>query len=486
MNKNVITFLFGALFVAGCTMAPKYNRPVAPIPATWPSGIAYQGQPTATNLPVAPEMHWQEFFTDAKLREIIGMALTNNLDLRLAALNVERARALYGIQRADLFPIINANGTGSKARVPADLSSRGSRQTVERYDVNLGVASWEIDFFGRIRSLKDSAYQTYRGTEEARRSAQILVVSSVAQAYLALAADREALALSETTLASQQSSYALIKRRYELGLVAELDLFRAQSPLDIARRDVAAYQQQVAQDENALNLLAGTTVPTRLLPTTLQDVPPPQAVSAGLRSELLLRRPDVLQAEYQLKSANADIGAARANFFPRLSLTAAMGTASSDLTSLFKTGSGAWSYAPQIVMPVFDARTWSANTAAKVQRKIAVAQYEKSIQVAFREVADALAVRGTIEAQVAAQESLVGSSDRTYRLANSRFDKGIDDYLGVLDAQRSLFASQQALVLLRFQQAANDVRFYAVLGGGWQTNAPPAIAAATLNASGQN
>ncbi len=485
MNTHAIPILLGALFVAGCTMAPKYNRPVAPISGTWPSGVAYQDASTSTHLPLAPEVTWQEFFTDEKLRRIIGMALTNNVDLRLAALNVERARALYGVQRADLFPVLSANGTGSKARVPADLSSSGSRQTVERYDVNLGVASWEIDFFGRIQSLKDSAYENYLGTEEARRSAQILVVSSVAQAYLALAADRETLALSETTLASQQTSYDLIKRRNELGLVAELDLLRAQSPLDIARRDVAVYQQQVAQDVNALNLLAGTTVPDELLPAALRDVRPPQAVSAGLSSDLLLRRPDVLQAEHQLKSANADIGAARANFFPRISLTAAMGTASSDLSGLFKSGSGAWSYAPQIVMPIFDARTWSANTAAKVQRNIAVAQYEKAVQVAFREVADALAVRGTIEAQVAAQESLVSSFDHTYRLANSRFDKGIDDYLGVLDAQRSLFASQQALVLLRFQQAANAVQVYAVLGGGWQTNATPAFAAANPNSSSQ-
>lgn len=465
--------------LAGCTMAPKYQRPVAPIPSSWPTGVAYEEGTTATNRPLAANVTWQEFFTDDKLRQVIGLALTNNLDLRVAVLNVERARALYGIERSQLFPVINANASGSEARVPADLSGTGSRQTVSRYDVNLGVASWELDFFGRLQSLKDSAYNLYLGTEEARRSAQILLVSSVAQAYLALAADREALALSETTLASQQTSYDLIKKRHELGLVAELDLFRAQSPLDIARRDVAVYQQQVAHDENALTLLAGSPVPAELLPTALNGVNPPQTVSAGLASELLLRRPDVLRAEYQLKSANADIGAARANFFPRISLTAAMGTASSDLSGLFKAGSGAWSYAPQIVLPIFDARTWSAATEANVQRKIAVAQYEQAIQVAFREVADALAVRGTIDKQVAAQESLVGSFDDTYRLANSRFDKGIDDYLGVLDAQRSLFSSQQALVALRMRRLANDVQLYAVLGGGWQTDSSSGRVAAS-------
>jgi multidrug efflux system outer membrane protein len=296
-----------------------------------------------------------------------------------------------------------------------------------------------------------------------------------------LAADREALTLAETTLVSQQSSYDLIKRRYELGLVAELDLLRAQAPLEVARRDFAIYQQRVAQDENALNLLAGAPVPKELLPTTLARVRPPHPVTAGLTSEVLLRRPDVLQAEYQLKAANADIGAARAAFFPRISLTAAMGTASSDLSGLFKSGSAAWAYAPQIVMPIFDARTWSAHTAAKVQREIAVTQYEKAIQTAFREVADTLAVRGTVDAQVAAQESLVTSFADTHRLANARFDRGIDSYLGVLDAQRSLFASQQALVFLRFQKMANDVQLYAVLGGGWQTNSPSEFMAASAS-----
>ncbi len=484
MKRTILPLLASVtLLIGGCTMAPKYSRPAAPIPGAWPTGAAYATQSPTNDLQL-PD--WREVFTDAKLRQVITLALTNNRDLRLAALNVEHARALYGIQRSELFPVINSNGTGSRARVPADLSSSGSRQTVSRYDVNLGVASWELDFFGRIQSLNDSAYNQYLGTEEARRSVQILLVSSVAQAYLALAADREALALSETTLASQQSSYDLIKKRYELGLIAELDLFRAQSPLDIARRDVAAYRQQVAQDENALNLLAGAPVPAALLPTALNRINPPQQVSAGLSSELLLRRPDVLQAEYQLKSANADIGAARANFFPRISLTAAMGTASSDLSGLFKSGSGAWSYAPQIVLPIFDARTWSAAKAAVVQRKMAVTQYEQAIQVAFREVADALAVRGTIDQQVAAQESLVGSFDDTYRLANSRFDQGIDDYLGVLDAQRSLFASQQVLVSLRMRRLANEVQLYAVLGGGWQADATTTVAAtATPNTADQ-
>jgi multidrug efflux system outer membrane protein len=245
-----------------------------------------------------------------------------------------------------------------------------------------------------------------------------------------------------------------------------MDVHRAQTQVDVARGDVARFTQLVAQDENALNLLAGSPVPGGLLPAKLANVTPPTEISAGLSSEVLLHRPDVLQTENLLKAANADIGAARAAFFPRISLTAAIGMASSDLSRLFKSGSGAWSYAPQIVMPIFDARTWSAHRAAEVQREIAVTQYEKAIQTAFREVASALAVRGTVGEQVAAQQSLVQAVADTYRLSNSRYDKGIDSYLSVLDAQRSLYAAQQGLVSLRLAKLANDVQLYAVLGGG--------------------
>ena len=478
MSKHVLLLLMGiAIVPAGCTMAPKYARPAAPVPAEWPSGPAY-AQVGTTNAPAVPDLRWQEFFTDAKLQQVIAAALTNNLDLRIAALNVERARALYGIQSAQLFPVVNANGTGTRYRLPADLANNnGQPITASQYNANLGVASWEIDFFGRIRSFKDRALEEYLASEQARRSAQILLVSSVANAYLALAADRENLTLSETTLKAQQAAYDLVKRRHQLGLATELDLFRAQTPLDVARRDLAIYTERIAKDENALNLLVGSPTAPELLPTELSSIIPPHEISAGLSSEVLLLRPDVLGAEDQLKAANADIGAARAAFFPRISITAAIGTASSDLSGLFKSGSGAWSYAPEIVMPIFDARTWSANRAAKVQREIAVTQYEKAIQSAFREVADALATRGTVDQQIAAQQSLVNASAETYRLSNSRYDKGIDSYLGVLDAQRSLFAAQQALVFLRLEKLANQITLYAVLGGGWQTEQSPASVA---------
>jgi outer membrane protein, multidrug efflux system len=466
--KSCIPLLGAALaMTAGCTMAPKYARPAAPVPVHWPAGPAYAKDSADSTQPAAPELYWEEFFADQKLRTVIRAALDNNRDLRIAALNVERARSIYGIRRAELFPAINASATAARQRVPGEFSNDGIPQTLEQYSVDLGVAAWEIDFFGRIRSLKDRALEEFLATEQAARSARILLVSSVANAYLALAADREQLRLAQTTLEAQQSSFDLIKRRHDLGIVPELDLFRARTQVETARGDVALFTQMVARDQNALQLLAGFPVPDDLLPATLGDIARPLEVSAGLPSEVLLRRPDVLQAESLLRAANADIGAARATFFPRISLTAAIGTASGELSGLFKGGSGTWSYAPQIVMPIFDARTWAAHRAAKVQRQIAVAQYERAIQSAFREVADALAAHGTVDQQLMAQESLVHAVAETYRLSDSRYEKGIDSYLGVLDAQRSLYAAEQGLVSLRMAKLASQYRLYSVLGGGW-------------------
>ena len=468
MSKTFHVLALSAVgLVVGCTLAPTYRRPAAPVPGEWPTGPAYtQANASENNATTAADLAWQAFFTDAKLRQVIGAALTNNLDLRIAALNVEQARALYGVQRAALLPSLNANASESKSRVPADLSSTRQRNTSARYDANLGIAAWEIDFFGHLRSLKDQALQQYLATEHARRGAQTLLVSSIAETYLALAADRESLRLAETTLGAQENTYALIKRRFDSGIVTELDLYRAQTQVDTARGDVAAYRQQEAKDLNALNLLAGARVPEELLPARLDDVEQPRELQAGLPSEVLLQRPDIAQAEALLKAANADIGAARSAFFPRLSLTTAFGTASGDLSRLFKSGSEAWTFVPQISAPIFDARTWSAYKAAKAQQKNAVAQYEKSIQSAFRDVADALAVRGTIGERVAAQQSLVDAVAATYRLSSSRYDKGIDSYLSVLDAQRSLYGAQQGLVALRLSKIANTIRLYAVLGGG--------------------
>jgi outer membrane protein, multidrug efflux system len=453
-------------------MTPEYTRPAAPVPAAWPTGPAYKEPPAAKGAPAATDLQWRQFFTGDRLQKIIETALQNNRDLQLAALNVDRARALYRVQRAELYPRVETGFTASKQH--ALISGTTGLVTIEEYSANLGVASWELDFFGRIRSLSKKALEEYFATEQAHRSAQILLVSEVANAYLTLAADRENLKLAKSTLETQQAAYNLIKRRFEAGIAPELDLRQVQTRVDSARVDVARYTDLVARDENALNLLAGSTVPAELKPGDLSSIKPLPEVSPGTSSEVLLRRPDIQQAEHALKGANANIGAARAAFFPRIALTSAIGTASGDLSGLFKSGSFVWNYAPQIVLPIFDARTWSALKVTKVDKDIAIAQYEKSIQAAFRDVADALARRGTLGDQLEAQQSLVNATEKTYRLSNARYEKGIDIYLNVLDAQRSLYSAQQGLIYIRLAKLSNQVRLYEVLGGGSDAGAPPA------------
>lgn len=473
MREPVRSWLLGILALAcGCSMIPEFKRPQPPVPACWPSGPAYQGVEALPSRP-GPTTRWEEFITDSRLKEIIHKALANNREFRLAALNVERARALYGIQRAELFPTLGASGSASKQRLPADLSGAGEPVTIEQYSVNLGVSYWEIDFFGRIRGLKEKALEEYLATAQARRSAQVLLVSEVTTTFLAMAADEDRLSLASSSLDVQQSLYGLIQKRFQLGLASELDVTRARTQVEAARGDVARYTQLVAQGRNALELLVGAQLPEELLPNGLAHVSPPKRFSAGLSSEMLLRRPDILAAEHQLRAANANIGAARAAFFPRISLTTALGTASSELTGLFKAGSGAWSYVPQLLMPIFDARLWSALEASKVQREIVVAQYERAIQRAFREVADALAEQVSLEGQLQAQEGLVQAAEQTHRLATARYMHGLDSYLSVLDAQRSLYQAQQGLVSLRLAMLANQVKLYAALGGGGNGNEKP-------------
>ncbi len=452
------------LFMAGCSLAPTYSRPDAPVPADWPGpGSERQAlRPGET----AADIRWRDFFVDERLRKVIELALAHNRDLRLAALNVERTQALYRIQRAELLPSVSAGAAFTKERVPGILSQSGQPKTTELYNVNAGISAWEIDLFGRIRNLKDAALEQYLATEQARASAQIALIAEVANVYLALAADRENLKLARSTLETQRETYELIRRRAEVGASSDLDLRQAQTRVEAARVDIARYTSQVDLDENALRLLVGSPVPPELLPAALSDVTAPRDISPGLPSDVLLRRPDILQTEHQLRAAHANIGAARAAFFPRITLTTSIGTTSDQLSELFKSGSETWAFVPRVVVPIFDARTWAAYDVTKADREIALAQYEKAIQTGFREVADALAQRRTLGDQLQAQQSLVEASAESYRLSDARYRRGIDSYLRVLDAQRSLYSAEQGLIAIRLARLTNRVTLYKVLGGG--------------------
>lgn len=471
MMKALCLFLGVLLCLSGCaTMAPTYERPAAPVPGSWPEGPAYQGAPAKSGDKAVADIPWQEFFVDQRLQKLIALALDNNRDLRVAALNIERARAQYQIQRSDLFPKVDASAGGNFQRLPRDFSGTGQPETVHQYSVGLGVSSYELDLFGRVRSLKDQALEQFLATEQARRSVQISLVSEVAAGYLTLAADRERLQLAKETLKSQQASYELIGRRYEAGVSSALDLHQAQTTVDTARVDIARFTTLVAQDENALNLVVGSPVDAALLPQSLTEtLTALKEIAPGLPSDVLLRRPDILQTENLLKGFNANIGAARAAFFPRITLVSSVGFGSSELAGLFASGGAslAWSFAPRITLPIFEGGSNLANLkAAEVDRDIAVAQYEKAIQTAFREVSDALAQRGTIDEQVAAQQSLTHATSESYRLSQSRYEKGVDSYLTVLDSQRSLYSAQQGLIGVRLARLANLVTLYKVLGGG--------------------
>jgi multidrug efflux system outer membrane protein len=478
MMRRILLVLGMTASLCGC-LQPRYKRPAMTVPPAWPESATTQpttpkspdgaaGQPAVA--PQAADVKWQDFFTDRKLQAVIGLALANNRDLRIAALNVERVQALYRIQRAEQFPNVDLSATTDLYRLPKTASFGGfsnpQAKTVEQYSVNLGV-SWELDVFGRVRSLKKAALEQYLATEQARSAAQISLVAAVANTYLALAADRENLRLAQKTLDTQQASYELIRHSREAGIASDLDLRQAQSQVETARVDIARFTGQVALDENALNLLAGTQVPSDLLSAELGSDAALKDISAGLPSDVLLRRPDILMAEHQLKAEYANIGAARAAFFPRIALTAGSGLISSDLSDLVKSDANSWNFASQIVTPIFDAGARRANLkATRANRDIAVAEYERSIQSAFREVGDSLTLRTRLTEQQDAQQALVNALDETYRLSDARYKAGIDSYLSVLVAQRSLYGAQQSLINVRMARLSNLVTLYKVLGGG--------------------
>lgn len=467
VSKNIIAAAAVSVIMAGCSMIPAYERPASPVAASFPKGSAY-GQADNMSVNVA-EMAWKDFFLAPELRALIEKALENNRDLRVAALNIESARAAYRIQRSDLLPDVNATGSFTRQRVPENASATGSSYTASSYSVGIGIAAYELDFFGRVRSLSEKALESYFATEEAKNAAQITLVAEVANAYITYLGDREMLKLAEETLKNQQEAYELVKKKYELGSATRLELEQAATAVENAKISKVQYTRLTAQDLNGLTLLAGTDIDAAALQASLPDeITALKPLPAGVPSETLLNRPDIKRAEHSLKAANADIGAARAAFFPSITLTGSAGLASNGLDDLFSSGSGlAWSFAPQINIPIFNAgRNKATLEVAKVNQKIAAAEYEKAIQTAFREVADQLAAKGTFTDQLAAQKSLAESTRTVYELASERYKHGISNYLDVLDAHRSLFAAEQGVISVRQQYLNNLVTLYKVLGGG--------------------
>ncbi|MBP0494238.1 efflux transporter outer membrane subunit [Roseomonas indoligenes] len=465
-----LSLSLGAL--AGCSLAPDYERPAAPVPGTFPSGGAYGDvRPGAGTVDA---LGWQDVFLDPALKRLIDIALRNNRDLRVAALNVQSAEAQFRAQRGEIFPQIGATGSADYAQTPADLGAgartgRTSPTTSSTFGIQGGFTSWEIDLFGRIRSLSEAALETAFAQAETQRATQISLVASVADAYLTVLANRQLLELTKQTLASQEQSYRLTQATVAGGTSTALVLRQAQTQVEQARANLSLYTRQLAQAENALALLLGQPVPADLpqevnlaSPLIVGDLP------AGLSSEVLLRRPDVLSAERLLRAANANIGAARAAFFPSITLTASYGTAGASLARLFQPGSGIWAFSPQINVPIFTGGINEANLDfAKIQSRIEVANYEKAIQTAFREVADSLAARGTYGDQLRAQQALTDAYAASYQLSEARFRAGVDNYLTVLVSQRDLYAAQQLLIGLQRDRLSAQVTLYRVLGGGW-------------------
>jgi outer membrane protein, multidrug efflux system len=459
--------------VTACTLAPHYERPAAPVPATWTGG-----PPASANTTAAADIGWRQFFPDPGMQRLIELALANNRDLRVAALNVQATQAQYRVQRATLFPSVALTGLEQIQKNPSGVSAtQGATagidtggQTIRFYEAGVGFTSYEIDFFGKIRSLNRAAFETYLGTEETRRSTQLSLIAQVVSAYLAVLADETILKVTRETLQSQTASYDLTERSLNAGTTTALAFRQAASTVDTAKANLAAYTRQAAQDRNALVLLIGGPLPEGLsFDADLGTVNLSADLPAGIPSKVLASRPDVLAAEHTLIAANADIGAARAAFFPSITLTGTYGSASTQLSGLFKAGSSAWTFSPQITLPIF---TGGANRAnldlSKIEKDINIAAYEKALQTAFREVDDALAARQTLDEQLAAQRAVLEDTSQSYQLADLRFKNGVDSFLPVLDAQRALYAAQQSVISLELVRLQNMATLYKALGGGMQ------------------
>jgi multidrug efflux system outer membrane protein len=475
LRGKVLQALCGVTWLCAacaCTLEPRYRAPALPVPDQWPLPATTRERPVV-NVAVR-DIGWRDFFVDTRLEQLIDLALANNRDLRVAVLNIGRARAEYRIQRAVLLPSIDAQGSFTRGKLPASSTYGVRTSTSGSFDVDLSITSYEVDLFGRVRSLTHAALEKYIAQVEARRSAQLSLIAEVAIAYLTLASDRELAHLAQETLENQEHSFTLQQTRHETGTVSGLDLAQSQTTVEQARADVARFEGNVAQDIDALTLLVGTSIDPALLPgqfdsKTMELEPLP----AGVPSAVLLRRPDVLEAEHTLRAANANIGAARAAFFPDITLTANLGSASNQLSNLFKSGTGTWAFDPLMSLPIFHGGALLAGLdGAHVNEKIALAQYEKTIQSGFREVADALALSATLNRRRAAQESLVEATSQAYKLSQRRYQVGRDSFLEVLDSQRSDYAARQGLITTRLAEQSNRVTLYKTLGGGWREETP--------------
>ena len=466
MMRKPLPFLLMAGLLSGCTMIPDFKLPGFSASQNWDEVPGYtlpMGDEAATDLA------WQEFFGSPELSQVISTALEHNKDLKTAALNIEEARALYRIDRSDLFPDINANGDAaiSKGSDVNSITGRGEKR--ESYEANLGVASYELDLFGRIRSNNQSALNEYLATQEAHTVVRNALIAEVANAYLQLLADQKLLSLTQQTLKAQFRTHDILSQSLENGVSTEQDVARASTAVETARVNLHQYIRNVAQDKNALFLLMGVPHDDTYLPqTTLDEIVLKDNLDPEVPSEVLLRRPDIRQAEHQLRARNADIGAARAAFFPSITLTGTYGYASDSLDNLFSSGAfGAWSFLPQITMPIFRAGENKANLElAEIRSEMAVVNYEDVIQTAFAEVSDELAARATLDEQLKSQQRLVSAARKVYDISQARYDSGIDSFLSVLDAQRELYTYEQNEIEIQRQRLANMVNLYKALGGG--------------------
>lgn len=446
------------LVLTACTMAPSYERPASPVAPLTTDQIAEVA---------ATELSWRDFYQNTQLQSLIEDALENNRDLRVATYNLEQVRAQYRISRAQLLPSIGVTGSGVRQRIPGELSTTGESVVTEQYSAGVGIAAYELDFFGRVQSLKDIALEQYLATREARKAAQLSLVAEVADGYFTWVANTQLHNISTEMLQARQGSYDMVKRRADAGLASDLELSQAATGLHSSEIDVAFYERQVSESFTALERLVGTNLDQNALVATWQADASLREFPLVLNSEALLARPDIMQAEYMLRAANANIGAARAAFFPQISLTGSYGSTSRDLDNLFEGASRSWSFTPQVTVPIF---TWGANKAnldvAKLQKDTNIARYEQAIQSAFKEVRDGLNAQLTFNSQLTAQEKLVNATSRSFELASLRYEKGVDSYLDVLDSQRSYNSAQQALITTQLNKLRNQLTLYKALGGG--------------------